>query len=338
MSKTVNGEKWTYQYVGGKLLHETRGEKEFAYFYDANGFLSAIKYKLTPTGTEQTYYAAHNWRGDVTGLYNASGTRIASYEYDSWGKVTSIKGLSGNEVTSENHIGNLNKIRYRGYYQDTETGFYYLMSRYYDPVTHRFLNADGYFQTGTGVLDTNMSAYCANNPVNFLDPTGKYRECPTHGGFYSQPNCVGCRPDFQKALDRYAEIQRQKKKNKTSKFAGSTSSEQRVYITNDTEATSTSDFIYVVDFRTSKDPYFEVRNSYLVTQKEIQLEVVEILQNYNNQNPVDPAWSRTNESMVTEWDVHNIAYGRDFLPERAEHVSLNNKDEELYAIINLLFY
>ena len=83
-----------------------------------------------------------------------------------------IKGLSGNEVTSENHIGNLNKIRYRGYYQDTETGFYYLMSRYYDPVTHRFLNADGYFQTGTGVLDTNMSAYCLNNPVNYFDPTG----------------------------------------------------------------------------------------------------------------------------------------------------------------------
>ena len=172
MSKTVNGEKWTYQYVGGKLLHETRGEKEFAYFYDANGFLSAIKYKLTPTGTEQTYYAAHNWRGDVTGLYNASGTRIASYEYDSWGKVISIKGLSGNEVTSENHIGNLNKIRYRGYYQDTETGFYYLMSRYYDPVTHRFLNADGYFQTGQGVLDKNMYMYCLNNPVNSYDPTG----------------------------------------------------------------------------------------------------------------------------------------------------------------------
>ena len=123
-----------------------------------------------------------------------------------------IKGLSGNEVTSETHIGNLNKIRYRGYYQDTETGLYYLMTRYYDPVTHRFLNADGYFQTGTGVLDTNMSAYCANNPVNFLDPTGQYRVCPTHGSFYSQPNCVGCRPDFQQALDRYSQIMAKRKK------------------------------------------------------------------------------------------------------------------------------
>ena len=98
---------------------------------------------------------------------------IASYEYDSWGKVISIKGLSGNEVTSENHIGNLNKIRYRGYYQDTETGFYYLMSRYYDPVTHRFLNADGYFQTGQGILESNMSAYCKNNPIAYADPEGK---------------------------------------------------------------------------------------------------------------------------------------------------------------------
>ena len=39
------------------------------------------------------------------------------------------------------------------------------MSRYYDPVTHRFLNADGYFQSGENILDTNMSAYCRNNPV-----------------------------------------------------------------------------------------------------------------------------------------------------------------------------
>ena len=95
-----------------------------------------------------------------------------------------IKGLSGNEVTSENHIGNLNKIRYRGYYQDTETGFYYLMSRYYDPVTHRFLNADGYFQTGTGMLDTNMFAYCLNNPCNFVDSCGTI---PVRIGNHIQP-------------------------------------------------------------------------------------------------------------------------------------------------------
>ncbi len=44
------------------------------------------------------------------------------------------------------------------------------MSRYYDPVTHRFVNADGYFQSGGDILDANMSAYCRNNPVNCYDP------------------------------------------------------------------------------------------------------------------------------------------------------------------------
>ena len=47
------------------------------------------------------------------------------------------------------------------------------MSRYYDPVTHRFINADGYFQSGSNILDANMSAYCANNPVNYFDQSGK---------------------------------------------------------------------------------------------------------------------------------------------------------------------
>ena len=57
-------------------------------------------------------------------------------------------------------------------HQDTETGLYYLMSRYYDPITHRFINADGYFQSGTSILDANTFAYCGNNPVLNVDPLG----------------------------------------------------------------------------------------------------------------------------------------------------------------------
>ena len=48
------------------------------------------------------------------------------------------------------------------------------MSRYYDPVTHRFINADGYFQSGGDILDANMSAYCGNNPIIRSDPDGKF--------------------------------------------------------------------------------------------------------------------------------------------------------------------
>lgn len=69
---------------------------------------------------------------------------------------------------------NANPLRYRGYIYDTETGLYYLQSRYYDPVTGRFLNADDVMflgATGT-VLSTNIFAYCENDAVNMVDPGG----------------------------------------------------------------------------------------------------------------------------------------------------------------------
>ena len=66
-----------------------------------------------------------------------------------------------------------NPIRYRGYYQDFETGFYYLQSRYYDPAVRRFINADGYLFSETNMLGYNIYSYCINNPVNMYDSTGQ---------------------------------------------------------------------------------------------------------------------------------------------------------------------
>ena len=171
-TKTVNGVKYTYAYLNGQLLYETRGDAKFYYSYDANGILYNVRYTLTDGGTEYSYYYTHNSRGDIVGIYNGVGELKAHYEYDAWGNVISINDNNGNAITNPNHIGNLNPFRYRGYYQDTETGLYYLMSRYYDAVTHRFINADGYFQAGTSILDGNTFAYCANNPVSHSDTNG----------------------------------------------------------------------------------------------------------------------------------------------------------------------
>lgn len=171
-TKTVNGVKYTYAYLNGQLLYETRDDAKFYYSYDANGILYNIRYTLTDGGTEYSYYYTHNSRGDIVGIYNGAGELKAHYEYDAWGNVISITDNNGNAITNPNHIGNLNPFRYRGYYQDTETGLYYLMSRYYDPITHRFINADGYFQSGGSILDANTFAYCGNNPVLNVDPLG----------------------------------------------------------------------------------------------------------------------------------------------------------------------
>ena len=183
-------------------MYETRGDAKFYYSYDSNGILYSVKYTLTDDSELLTYYYTHNSRGDIIGIYNGSGNLKAHYEYDAWGNVLSVKDENGNAITSSTHIGNLNPFRYRGYYYDTETGLYYLMSRYYDPVTHRFLNADGYFQSGGNILDSNMSAYCRNNPISFVDPTG------THA--CGDPTCTICRADrrdfINNNLDWYNKI------------------------------------------------------------------------------------------------------------------------------------
>ena len=171
-SKTVNGVEYTYEYLNGKLMHETRGEKVFDYCYDANGQLYAVSYKANSSTNAVTYYYAHNWRGDITSIYDGDGNMVAKYEYDDWGNVLTVTDANNKSITDKNHIANLNPFRYRSYYYDSESGLYYLMSRYYDPVVHRFLNADGYFQSGDNILDTNMNAYCRNNPIMNLDFTG----------------------------------------------------------------------------------------------------------------------------------------------------------------------
>ena len=73
-------------------------------------------------------------------------------------------------------MASVNPIRYRGYYYDTETGFYYLQTRYYDPTICRFINADNYELVAELSCDAgqlNMFTYCGNNPVMNVDPTGQ---------------------------------------------------------------------------------------------------------------------------------------------------------------------
>ena len=171
VSKTVNGEKTYYEYNADKLQYQEKGEQKLYFWYDAFGNLSKV-YCVYKNGVVGSYMVVCNSRGDVDTLYNVSGDVVAKYTYDSWGNTISVTDANGKEITSPNHIGNINPIRYRGYYYDTETGLYYLQSRYYNPTVGRFLNADIYCDTQSSILGTNMFAYCGNNPVMFVDYNG----------------------------------------------------------------------------------------------------------------------------------------------------------------------
>jgi len=105
--------------------------------------------------------------GDIIGIKNTANELVASYTYNAWGECTIGTNVDG--------VATLNPFRYRGYYYDTETGFYYLQTRYYDPEICRFISADdpeilGDLASVVGQL--NLYAYCLNNPVMFTDPSG----------------------------------------------------------------------------------------------------------------------------------------------------------------------
>ncbi len=167
-SKTVNGTVTEYYWLDGTLYAEKTGNQYIYYHYDDNG----IAYGFTVVnGTATTdYYYIHNLQGDVIGIVDSTGTTVVEYTYDAWGKILAT---TGSLATT---IGELNPFRYRGYYYDAETGFYYCRARYYDPEICRWISADGYVSTGQCIISFNMFAYCNNNPVNSLDLTGQKSE------------------------------------------------------------------------------------------------------------------------------------------------------------------
>jgi len=162
MSKVVDGVKTCYTYQNGILAMEKSSENEMRYHYDANGNLLYFDY-----GDKQYYYELDDHKS-VVGILDEQGERLVSYEYDAWGKLVQISG--------DQQLGNINPFRYRSYYYDRESGFYYLHNRYYDPVVRRMLNMDQYTDTQFGMFSHNMYAYCENTPVNAGNYTGNIPE------------------------------------------------------------------------------------------------------------------------------------------------------------------
>ena len=168
---SVTTEYHEYIYASGQLLQETItttdaegnvSTQTLDFAYDGSGYPYALTY-TNGSASPITYYYIVNLQGDVEYLVTADGTVAAEYAYDAWGQIVVATGA----------MAEVNPLRYRGYCYDAETEFYYLQSRYYDPVICRFVNADGYASTGRGFLGQNMFAYCRNSPVIHVDFYGR---------------------------------------------------------------------------------------------------------------------------------------------------------------------
>lgn len=155
----------TFIVSGTQILREINSVATIDYLYDESGSPIGLTYKGT------TYYYRKNLQGDIIAIVNSSGTEVVNYSYNAWGRLVSMTGNM--------ELGANNPFRYRGYYYDTESGLYYLNSRYYDPQTGRFINAEpnvdyGKFDDGAGLNGYNVFAYCANNPVMFKDDSREF--------------------------------------------------------------------------------------------------------------------------------------------------------------------
>ena len=168
-SKSDGTNTTKYLLNGTQILAQKTGSTTLSFFYDQQGNRVGMA-----DSSNHFYYYIYNVQGDVIALADAStGKLAATYTYDAWGKIVKINGQNPEDVASTN-IANINPFRYRGYYYDTETGLYYLQSRYYDPEVGRFINADSFVSTGQGTVGSNMFAYCGNNPIVCVDPTGEF--------------------------------------------------------------------------------------------------------------------------------------------------------------------
>ena len=168
-SKTVGNTVYHFDTLSGKVMHQTGASRELWFIYDEKGQPYLL---ISKEGSDvQVYWYLLNAFGDVIGLLNSTQQIVATYRYDPYGRIID------EWISSNDDIGTINPLRYRGYYYDSETGFYYLQSRYYDPEIGRFISNDSFATTDShDLLSSNMFAYCLNDPVNKADTGGTIPE------------------------------------------------------------------------------------------------------------------------------------------------------------------
>ena len=154
------------------------------YFYDDQDRVQFALYKNQNFSTSYGYYNlytyVYNGIGEITDIVKVrnglspsassiSNLPVAHYEYDPYGNIVSIN------TYNDDTFGNINPIRYKAYYYDTDLGWYNLGSRYYDPSVGRFINCDSIGiinNNASDIENKNLYAYCNNNPVMYYDDGG----------------------------------------------------------------------------------------------------------------------------------------------------------------------
>ena len=174
---SFDGNNFTYDGIGRRtsknsltFLYDDKGNilkqsNDLEFFYDFEG-VTSVRHK------KQMYFYLRDGQGNIIAIVDSTGSVVVQYYYDAWGNHK-VVDANGDEIIDQDDIGNLNPFRYRGYYYDTETGLYFLQTRYYDPEVGRFLNRDSVQYADPETINgLNLYAYCLNNPIAYKDSNG----------------------------------------------------------------------------------------------------------------------------------------------------------------------
>ncbi len=153
ISKDVNGQATQHIWDGANMVMELDDSGQIIDKYiRGNGLIKS----------ELNGYYLHNAHGDVIQLADQQGAVTRNYLYDAFGEEK--------DAQTNDH----NPFRYCGEYLDNESGNVYLRARYYDPATSRMISKDSYEGNIKNPLSLNLYIYCANDPVNNIDPSGHW--------------------------------------------------------------------------------------------------------------------------------------------------------------------
>ena len=88
--------------------------------------------------------------------------------------------------------------------------------------------------------------------------------------------------------------------------------------------------VLVLDDRSAEDPNLRVYNSYKIITPNIREEIIENLLYYEELYPTE--WDRSKNSLIREWEAHNIMYWLGIKHGSTTDVDFNNKDENKYRV------
>ena len=165
ISRTENGDTTKYIHDDAGLLYTLNGQNElqsFNLYGESGAVISTVRKE---DGKDNFYFYNKDIKGSTTSLLDDADSSAGIYSYSDFGETSEIQEAT---ITNE--------ICYTGAVYDENTGLYYLSARYYNPATGRFISQDTYRGESAAPESWQMYAYCVNNPIAYVDPSGHFVE------------------------------------------------------------------------------------------------------------------------------------------------------------------